>query len=253
MDRKHIKNYKKVLAGIRKWRKAELADARKTLRESKAALADTEHWEGDIYTWPLEVKPTSDGEPLSMTRSDIEHRLKWAQEHKPFVEELIVKSIKRLEAADKAGVVEELKFVVNWKKSRTWGSNPRCDLWACISDEQGNDSCYVQSSSIGGCGYDKCSTAMQEAMDKLSGKFKAALDRLVIEHGDKLWNEYAIYKRPFPQFEIAGKGVSTFTHLFPRFGYKQYKDNYVLSDYVLDEERSPESSDVFHVVKRSIA
>ena len=74
-------------------------------------------------------------------------------------------AIKRLTDAFSRDLPATIKIEVTWKKSRTWGSNPTAEVWA--------DS-YTSSPSIGGCGFDKESTATATAF-----KENIAFDRIV--------------------------------------------------------------------------
>ena len=63
-------------------------------------------------------------------------------------------AIKRLTDAFSRNLPSTIKVEVNWKKSRMWGSNPTAEVWA---------DGYTSSPSIGGCGFDKESTATATA------------------------------------------------------------------------------------------
>lgn len=168
----------------------------------------------------------------------------------------------RLEAADKAGKLIEIRISVNWAKSRTWGSNPHAECRLLFEDtEYGSRSSYSEGRASG-AGYDKRSAAVQEAFEfKISKKrdnadrrnalalAKASFDRFVIEHGEELWKEYAIGKDPVPHFSISGKGMSTFTGLFRRIGYK-YSANFAVKDYLIDYSEPDRGSDVYHVIRK---
>ena len=168
----------------------------------------------------------------------------------------------RLEAADKAGKLIEINILVNWNRSRTWGSNPHAECWLYFEDaEYGTRSAYSEGRASG-CGYDKRSAAIQGAFEfNIPKKYshahskkdlalaKASFDRFVIEHGEELWKEYAIDKSPMPHFSISGKGMSTFTRLFRRIGYK-YDANFAIKDYLIDYSEPDRGSDVYHVIRK---
>lgn len=63
-------------------------------------------------------------------------------------------AIKRLTDAFSRNLPASIRVEVNWKKSRMWGSNPTAEVWA---------DGYTSSPSIGGCGFDKESTATATA------------------------------------------------------------------------------------------
>ena len=52
---------------------------------------------------------------------------------------------------------ESIKIEVNWAKNRTWGANPTAEIWSGGEYTTGHAS---------GCGYDKLSTAIREALNK---------------------------------------------------------------------------------------
>lgn len=168
----------------------------------------------------------------------------------------------RLEAADKAGKLIEINILVNWNRSRTWGSDPHAECWLCFEDaEYGTRSAYSEGRSRG-YGYDKRSAAIGNAFEfgiskkrddagrrKDLALAKASFDRFVIEHGEELWKEYAIDKLPIPHFSISGKGMSTFKSLFRRIGCK-YDANFAIKDYLIDYSEPDRGSDMYHVIRK---
>lgn len=74
-------------------------------------------------------------------------------------------AIKRLTDAFSRDLPATINVEVNWKKSRTWGSNPTAEVWA--------DS-YTSHGPVGGCGFDKESTATAYAF-----KENIVFDRIV--------------------------------------------------------------------------
>ena len=74
-------------------------------------------------------------------------------------------AIKRLTDAFSRNLPATIRVEVNWKKSRMWGSNPTAEVWA---------DGYTSSPSIGGCGFDKESTATATAF-----KENIVFDRIV--------------------------------------------------------------------------
>ena len=170
----------------------------------------------------------------------------------------------RLDAADKAGKLIEIRISVSWNRSRTWGSNPHAECRLYFEDaEYGTRSAFSEGRASG-CGYDKRSAAVQEAFSfKVSKKHslaysqkdlalaRASFDRFVIEHGEELWKEYAIDKTPVPHFNISGKGMSTFTGLFRRIGCK-YDANFAVKDFLIDYSEPDRGSDTYHVIRKDM-
>ena len=167
----------------------------------------------------------------------------------------------RLEAADKAGKLIEIHLSVNWNRSRVWGSNPHAECRIYFEDAEYGTRSAFSDGRASGCGYDKRSAAVQEAFafepskkrphasSKDLALARASFDRFVIEHGEELWKEYAIDMAPMPHFNISGKGMSTFTRLFRRIGYK-YDANFAVKDYLIDYSEPDRGSDTYHVIRK---
>lgn len=69
-------------------------------------------------------------------------------------------ALARVEKAERVeGFPQSLKIAINWSVSRTWGSCPRAELWA------GAFGGYHDGRRVGGCGYDKRSTAAAEVLE----------------------------------------------------------------------------------------
>lgn len=131
-------------------------------------------------------------------------------------EKRIYDSKKELQFDENLPEITELTITVEWKKSATWGANPTAEAYV---NGVGN----VSSGSIGGCGYDKCSTAVARVINQVPQFLK-----LMYELKDKPKN----YKRKshevfgygsgygvLPAFE-GGVGVSVYDRIFKSIGYK---------------------------------
>lgn len=137
---------------------------------------------------------------------------------------------------------------VDFRRSGTWGLNPSAEVWVSTK----SDIERAESGSIGGCGYDKESTAVSRALSKLKGAARAALDRLVFEGGPKAWKEYVFDKTPIPHFSFGGKGMNTFTHLFPRIGSrKEWRKDHAFPKYVIEADTRGSLHNSYHVWLRS--
>ena len=113
-------------------------------------------------------------------------------------------------------------ITVEWKKNRTWGANPRAEARYNYTDADGQRQYNtVNSSSIGGCGYDKLSTAVAEVLNQIKPikrslyikkNAKAKLkNREVFSYG----SGYGV----LPTIE-GGVGVSCYPSIFEAIGYK---------------------------------
>ena len=231
MKGKHIKNYSKAKAAIRKWGAEKIRDLKAAAKFGREVLADEANWHDGICTYPSTLPPYC-YEGHEVTSAQVDGMLAGVADTK----EIMDKAYRRLDAADKAAKVVEIEIEIERKPNRTWGSNPTALVRVWAEDGTADDAnCYyhAKSSSIGGCGYDKDSTAVQEAFDRL-GEGVAVLDRLVVEHGPKLWKEYAVRSSPLPHFEISGKGMGTFECLFPIYGQLKWGTDHPLRRFMLD-------------------
>ena len=116
--------------------------------------------------------------------------------------ENLQKKIDKINDISEAENFKNATLTVEWTKSKMWGNNPQCELI-------GNNRRYV-SSRIGGCGYDKESTATSEALNQ----FKSILNLMYMlknDNIDKNNHELFGYGSGYgilPYFE-GGVGIST--------------------------------------------
>ena len=114
--------------------------------------------------------------------------------------------IAKLDAAEAANDASTIYISVEWKKSRVWGANPTATITGSGSYSTGYAS---------GCGYDKESAAIAEALND-----NPVIMRILYEHADKGG------ARPYgvttwagvPSFD-GGCGVSVFYSIFNACGY----------------------------------
>ncbi len=131
----------------------------------------------------------------------------------------LAKDLQHLTDISNAGELREVQISVEWKKNRTWGSNPTAE--AQISGKN----CYnrYSSGSIGGCGYDKESTAVANALNqsnaflkllytfKENQEFEGKTNQDIFGYG----SGYGI----LPRLE-GGVGVSCYPRIFEKIGFK---------------------------------
>jgi hypothetical protein len=219
---RHIRNYARVLAQIRR-------HYRKERKEAEARLEGlvSESWRTDPQ--PLGLVRWKDMSDEAWENCLQEEKAKRVAD----VTELLKKSLpkwerkelERLERADKAGELWEISIRMDWRKSRTWGNCPRVEARVGTRDKDGNwDNDGLRKGYASGCGYDKSSAAICEAIGSAP-----ALDRYCIEH-PSLWHLYAVEgKTCLPHFSFGGKGVSTFEAIFR--GECRKENGYELSPY----------------------
>lgn len=244
--RRHIKNYSKLVRMCKAYFAKDRKETEEHLKLIERTLADPKNKDprGDYYRYP-------EGGPYAGNYCDPEHakRLKGYLKKLPSNEKAW---LDRIERADKGGRVVEIHISVDWKRSRTWGSNPTAEIWFNYDLGGNSGGCaYAKSASIGGTGYDKRSTAVSEAFSKLNNDAKAALDRLVFEGGEEVWKEYAFDKHPVPHLSFGGKGMSTFTGLFPYIGCSaESRKRYAFPKFVVESDERGEMHDSYHVYLR---
>lgn len=133
------------------------------------------------------------------------------------IDKEIEKDLLHLQTVEQAADLESITVSVEWKKSRMWGSNPTADARVCDKEYGHNYS----SGSIGGCGYDKCSTAVANAINQ-SNSFLKAMYQLKEQNVSKKNHELFGYGSGYgilPRLE-GGVGVSCYPRIFETIGFK---------------------------------
>lgn len=106
-----------------------------------------------------------------------------------------------------------MRISMEWKKSATWGMNPRAegaDGWG-----------HYESGSIGGCGYDKGSTAVAKVINQSNSLLKVLYLHAENNMGVKLHDlfGYGAGYGILPRIE-GGLGVSCYPEIFAAVGLK---------------------------------
>jgi hypothetical protein len=129
----------------------------------------------------------------------------------------IDKELTRLRTVSNAPELVSIVFNVEWKKSKMWGSNPNCEAKEETAENRLN---YYNSGSIGGCGYDKESTAIANAANQSNSFLKALY--LIKEQQPTIKNHdlfgYGSGYGILPQLE-GGVGVSCYPIIFKKIGF----------------------------------
>ena len=222
---KRIRNYAKV-------RKMILARYAKYRKDSEAEIEKLKNSTADEDSWQTPEQRVARLEEL-LRKPVVQKngKLKYLKDTYALWEK---QALDRLDAADKAGVVTEITFKIEWRRSRTWGMCPACETWVhyegepqdFIRDDDGKprtfsdgqpmkiSTHYNSRTCASGYGYDKRSTVMSDGIQC------PAIDRLIVEH-EKCWECYAIDgKNDLPHLSFGGKGVETLRTLF-KDGYKE--------------------------------
>lgn len=133
------------------------------------------------------------------------------------IDKSIEKELHHLQTVENASDLESITVSVEWKKSRMWGSNPTAEARVCDKEYGHNYS----SGSIGGCGYDKCSTAVANALNQ-SNSFLKAMYQVKEQNVSKKNHELFGYGSGYgilPRLE-GGVGVSCYPRIFETIGFK---------------------------------
>jgi len=129
-----------------------------------------------------------------------------------------IKEVKSVE--NKLFKITEIKITVEWAKSKMWGLNPTAEVWVSFKDAKGNTDCeYFKSRYVSGCGYDKLSTAIAEALNQ-SDVLKANLYKSANKNkSNRDIFGYGSGYGVLPYFE-GGVGVSCYPSIFKAIGLK---------------------------------
>ena len=82
---------------------------------------------------------------------------KWTQKHTA-----------RLDTAAQAAEITNFTIYIKWTRSSTWGHNPQVTVYA----QNTNNETIVTTGTASGCGYDKMSAAICDALNKIPGLLK---------------------------------------------------------------------------------
>jgi len=191
------------------------ADVLKSKKETLETIKTIDYVDAKQLPWYLnQLLPASKKTALFNTVKELKDYL---------IKRLELNTFKKLESLNKRLVfnenlqeIEVLTINVEWKKSQMWGSNPTAEAYV-------NGIGHVSSGSIGGCGYDKQSTAVANVLNQVPQFVK-----LLCEFKNKPAN----YKRKnndvfgygsgygvIPSFE-GGVGVSCYNNIFNKIGYE---------------------------------
>lgn len=145
---------------------------------------------------------------------------------------ITAKIVKRLNYASKIAVAEKetrslesLSITIMWKKNPTWRANPRATVRAKLKTVEG----YLQyetyeSASVGGCGYDKGSTAMAQGLNQctalLRDLYQAEENRLnnAVNTARRDYIGYGSGYGVLPYFE-GGVGVNSLRRVIEGLGF----------------------------------
>ena len=201
----NYKNYLKIKQLNRKEQKKRLADNLQAL-ESKTTKEDL------LASWFFREKTTKrqqESKTLQELKTIIKNKLKQETENK------IIKFEKQCNTIAQAPKIDFIYISVEWVKSAIWGHNPH----ATVTTNNG-----TTSGRASGCGYDKRTASIAEALNKQNGCLKLIFDKYekALRKNENATLREAVgygsgYKTPY--FE-GGVGYSSFWHIWHNLGAK---------------------------------
>lgn len=108
--------------------------------------------------------------------------------------------------------INKIVISIEWKKSRTWGNNPHCEVKVFYNNNQ----VETFTGSASGCGYDKRSAATAEALNKCE-LLKALLYKA---ENKRLKNHSEVTRRDFIGY---GSGNSSIPHFEGGVGFRSHE------------------------------
>lgn len=169
------------------------------------------------YSWYGNLIPR--GKDLSkMSETELKAYLITRKEKSTY--KAIEQEITEINALKEVGKLIDIKIQVEWKASKMWRANPTAECWYSYQKDGDRYSGYVKSRSVGGCGYDKLSTAVAEVLNQIPEVLKPLYlkkDKNMDQHNRLIFG-YGSGYGILPQFE-SGVGVSCFPNIFKAIGF----------------------------------
>ena len=212
----------KLLKLIEKENKKELKKALDNLKQAKATdIIDLWYYREKLTTGQLKkyhMGELTEKQAKELVKNKIIKEYEKTQE----------KNIKKVNTIKEANEnVNNINISINWVKNKTWGYNPH----ATITDDLGN----ITEGRASGCGYDKESASIAEALNKNSDILKL----LYIAKNKKMTFKnnnnhdllgYGSGYGVLPYFE-GGVGVSSLMNIFRKLGYNVTEYHTNASDF----------------------
>ena len=165
-------------------------------------------WWYDQYTTPAVKTAISALSPSE--RIPVNLKAKILQKYNRMKDKEQAAKLAKIESVEAADALESVTINVEWKRSRTWGSNPHVDAVVLTSTCR-----YVYTASASGYGYDKESTAIARALNA-----SPEVMRILYGHAER-GGEFPYSVTTFaglPSFDC-GCGVPCFNSVFSACGY----------------------------------
>ena len=212
----------KLLKLVEKENKKDLKKALDNLKQAKATdIIDLWYYREKLTT--IQLKKYHTGELTEKQAKELVKN-KIIKEY----DERQEKNIKRVNTIKEANEnIKNINISINWVKNKTWGYNPH----ATITDDLGN----ITEGRASGCGYDKESASIAEALNKNNDILKL----LYIAKNKKMTFKnnnnhdllgYGSGYGVLPYFE-GGVGASSLMNIFRKLGYNVTEHHTNTSDF----------------------
>lgn len=204
-------------------------------KELKKAISDLNKAKKEDFTnlWYYSEKLTK-RQKEKLTKSEQKEIIK--NEIIKDYEKRLIKNLKRIETIKNANNnIESITINVNWVKNPSWGYNPHATIYTNNGD--------ITEGKASGCGYDKESASIAEALNKNNDILKL----LYIAKNKKMTLKntnnhdilgYGSGYGVLPYFE-GGVGVSSLLNIFRKLGYNITEHHTEKSDcYIITKNKS---------------
>jgi len=131
----------------------------------------------------------------------------------------LAKIDEEIDIVSKCGIPDTIKISVDWKKSSMWGMNPHAEVRLCLNNYDIRVETYAKA-TVGGCGYDKESSAVARALNDLLPMKKLLMDNWTngqqecLGYGISQWSQNTM-----PLFD-GGVGMDCFVDAINKIGYE---------------------------------
>ena len=234
---RHIKNYGAVKKGLVAHFDRETEAAKKTLEAMEGTFGNPKCFDNENNCYRLKSRVRWMEKGHVVLREDVDKARKYLEKSIP---NEIGMWMRRLEDADKAGKLVEINIRVKWSRSRMYGHNPYAIAYLCYEDDKYGTRWAMGEGRANGCGYDKRSAAVYEA---LCFNYKKGYGK------DALAARASLDRTPMPHFRFDGKGMGTFTRLFKMIGCR-FGHDYAVKDYLIDYTENDKGTDVYHIIRK---
>lgn len=208
-------------------KKAESAKAKKTIAEIKKLQSVTDILNVWYYRQML-TKKQQEIKNLKEVKALLIDKVLKHQENE------VQKLSKHLNEVGEAPELSMASISVEWKKNRTWGANPTAEARIYSSGSFN----YTKSGSVGGCGYDKLSTAVANALNIDNSILKALYARKEKQPAKSLRDVFGY-----------GSGYGILPRLEGGVGVSCYPDIFETAGYTFRQTHSGKTFDTFEISK----